>query len=186
MIINDARNPQWVDDLRMAINVEVDFDDLDYDYAPYTVTADDETEHGKQLYSDLIAGNYGIIAEPTPKTLEELQNGLIAKVSEIRAELNEKGVIFDRMQYLLDQASRDRLRGAIYDAEESGGDLVEYERLPSEWVTLTIESAKNLRSRLAQQATQITSAQRTHDLAIRELKTTEEAKAYDVTSGWPT
>lgn len=64
--INSVRNPVWVDYAQTAINVEVDFDELDEEYVPFTATPNDVEAHGVLIYNNAIAGVYGPIADFVP------------------------------------------------------------------------------------------------------------------------
>ena len=61
--INSARNPQWADYAQTMINIEVDFDELDDEYVPFTAVANDPEEHGQRLYNNAVNGDYGPIAD---------------------------------------------------------------------------------------------------------------------------
>lgn len=60
--INSARNPKWVDEANTAIDLEVDFDELDEAYVPFTAAQYDAETWGRTLYQNAINGDYGAIA----------------------------------------------------------------------------------------------------------------------------
>ena len=60
--INNARNPKWADYAQTAINIEVDFDELDEEYVPFTAISDDTEAHGRTIYENAVNGDYGEIA----------------------------------------------------------------------------------------------------------------------------
>lgn len=64
--INNVRNPKWANFQQTLIDVEVDFDELDEEYVPFTAMADDVEPHGVIIYNNAIAGNYGTIAAFDP------------------------------------------------------------------------------------------------------------------------
>lgn len=64
--INSVRNPIWVNYAQTLIDVEVDFDELDEEYVPFTASANDVEPHGILIYNNAIAGLYGPIADFVP------------------------------------------------------------------------------------------------------------------------
>ena len=64
--INSVRNPVWADFQQTKINVEVDFDELDEEYVPFTADPNDVEPHGVEIYNKAIAGDYGPIADWVP------------------------------------------------------------------------------------------------------------------------
>jgi hypothetical protein len=68
--INSARNPRWANAAQTRIDLEVDFDELDEVYVPFTAEASDPEEHGRTLFSNASNGDYGpVAAYVTPETL---------------------------------------------------------------------------------------------------------------------
>jgi hypothetical protein len=61
--VNDVRNPKWINAEHTLLNCEVDFDELDEVYVWFTADPNDIEEHGRQIYADCVAGNYGEIEE---------------------------------------------------------------------------------------------------------------------------
>lgn len=61
--INSARNPKWAHYDHRAINLEVDFDELDEEYVEFTAHPDDIVSWGPELYNRAVAGEFGEIAE---------------------------------------------------------------------------------------------------------------------------
>lgn len=61
--INSVRNPIWVDYAQTKIDVEVDFDEIDEEYVPFTASPNDCEPHGVLIYNNAIAGVYGPIAD---------------------------------------------------------------------------------------------------------------------------
>lgn len=64
--INSVRNPQWADYAQTMIDMEVDFDELDEVYVPFTATANDPESHGVTLWNNAVNGDYGTISAYTP------------------------------------------------------------------------------------------------------------------------
>ncbi|HAT1681576.1 TPA: DUF4376 domain-containing protein [Klebsiella oxytoca] len=86
-VITDARNGQY--DGNGNITAEVRFDnDVNPDgsprYLPYTATAHDPADYGRQLYAGLKAGKYGEV-QPFTVTPEMVQAAKEAKHAEINA-----------------------------------------------------------------------------------------------------
>lgn len=61
--VNSVRNPRWADYNQTAVNLEVDFDELDEEYVEFTATPHDTEAHGVDLYNRAIAGEFGSIAD---------------------------------------------------------------------------------------------------------------------------
>lgn len=61
--VNSARNPQWANTAQTAINLEVDFDELDEQYVPFTATSYDSMDYGVDIYNRAVAGEFGEIAD---------------------------------------------------------------------------------------------------------------------------
>lgn len=74
MIVNNfsytaARNPKWSNSAHTAIDIEVNFDHLDFEYVPFTADPNDLGEaHSVEIYNRAVAGDFGTIAayEPQP------------------------------------------------------------------------------------------------------------------------
>lgn len=64
--INSARNPRWADSANTIIDLEVDFDELDEVYVPFTANQNDVEEWGRTLFQNAVNGDYGAIAEFQP------------------------------------------------------------------------------------------------------------------------
>ena len=60
--VNDVRNPKYINAEQNLIDCEVDFDELDENYVPFTANPNDIEIHGKQIYADCVAGKYGTVA----------------------------------------------------------------------------------------------------------------------------
>ena len=95
-----ARNPKWVDANHNMIDLEVDLVPLDEEWLPYTCSPTDVVAHSRELYRRAVAGDFGQIADETPRTEEDMW----APVHEDRIEVSnealvqillEKGVLTD-------------------------------------------------------------------------------------------
>lgn len=68
--INSVRNPVWANSEHTAIDLEVDFDEEDAEYVPFTASVNDPETYGVELYNNAIAGNYGPIGDkPLPENI---------------------------------------------------------------------------------------------------------------------
>lgn len=91
--INSVRNPIWADFQKTIINVEVDFDELDEEYVPFTASPQDREPHGVEIYNNALNGMYGpvqdfvlpenIIGEEAIKTLRTIRDGLLQETDYI-------------------------------------------------------------------------------------------------------
>lgn len=87
--VNSARNPQWANTAQTAINIEVDFDELDEQYVPFTATSYDSMEYGVDIYNRAVAGEFGAIADfvpPANYTGDKALGVLRAKRNDLLAE----------------------------------------------------------------------------------------------------
>lgn len=66
-----ANNPKWVNQNHTLINLTVRFEEIDEDL-PFTADPNDLEEHGRDIFARAVAGEFGIVAEWTPPTTEEL------------------------------------------------------------------------------------------------------------------
>lgn len=66
-----ANNPKWVDQAHTSIELIVHFEEIGQE-VPFHATPNDTEEHGRDIYTRAIAGEFGSIAEWTPPTTEEL------------------------------------------------------------------------------------------------------------------
>jgi hypothetical protein len=60
--INSAQNPKWADASNTMIDLEVDFDELDELYVPFTAQLSDPEEWGRTLFENAVNGDYGEVA----------------------------------------------------------------------------------------------------------------------------
>ena len=66
-----ANNPKWVNQAHTSIELTVRFEEINEDL-PFHATPNDVEEHGRDIYTRAAAGEFGVIAEWTPPTIEEL------------------------------------------------------------------------------------------------------------------
>ncbi len=98
-----ANNPKWVDQAHTSIELTVRFEEIDEDL-PFHATPSDVEEHGRDIYKRAKDGEFGVIAEWTPPTTEQLA----AKARGQRDEL-----LFE-----VDSIVGNPLRWASFSAEE--------------------------------------------------------------------
>lgn len=78
--VNSARNPIWANYEKTAINLEVDFDELDEIFVDFTASSSDPEPHGADLYNRAIAGEFGEIADfPIPDNIVGEEAMVIAR-----------------------------------------------------------------------------------------------------------
>jgi hypothetical protein len=67
MNYTDVKNPQWVNAEHTLINCDVDFDDLNEQYVPFTANPSDTSNpSSKQIFDECAAGIWGDVAEYIP------------------------------------------------------------------------------------------------------------------------
>lgn len=88
--ILSARNPQWANEDRTAINCLVRTNTL-HQEVPFTATPNDSEAHGREIFSRCIAGEFGEIApmEPQPSKQPLLQPDIPAKYHRVERFLLE-------------------------------------------------------------------------------------------------
>jgi hypothetical protein len=80
MNYSQVKNPIWSNAEHTAIDCEVDFDDLEENFVPFTANPlDTSNPASKEIYDQCIAGDYGTIGEyappqPIPPTAEGNKN----------------------------------------------------------------------------------------------------------------
>lgn len=84
--INDVRNPVWADYNQTAVNLEVDFDELDEEYVAFTADPNDSMDYGVDLYNRAIAGEFGEIA-PWPVPLNPTSEESLDVLRAVRTQL---------------------------------------------------------------------------------------------------
>lgn len=97
LTLESAKAPQWADAAKTAINVTVRFKEIPGEDLPFTATANDPEEHGRDIYARAVAGEFGAVAAyvappplppsvPTAVTMRQvrlalLNAGLLSRVS---------------------------------------------------------------------------------------------------------
>lgn len=66
-----ANSPKWADQAHTIIDLTVRFEEIDEDL-PFTATPNDTEEHGRDIFERAKKGEFGVIAEWTPPTTEQL------------------------------------------------------------------------------------------------------------------
>ena len=61
--INGVRNPKWMNAEHTSLDCEVDFNELDEVYVPFTANKNDNYSWSKIIFDDCVAGKYGEIEE---------------------------------------------------------------------------------------------------------------------------
>ena len=98
--IKAARNPQWVDSNHNMIDLEVNFEELEEEWLPYTSYSQDVCEHSRTLYTRAAAGEFGEVSTEYTVTEDDLWTPVVQNTSEVSTEalvqiLLEKGVVTD-------------------------------------------------------------------------------------------
>lgn len=105
--VAQARNPKYIDPQHTMIDIEVDFDELDYDWVPFTCMDDaNDLPHVKDIFDRAVAGEWGPV-EPfvTPPDI----TGALAirdyKLDIARA-LNDLAEIKGRVDYAIQSSAK--------------------------------------------------------------------------------
>ena len=98
--ITEARNPQWVTSDHNQIDLEVNFEELEEEWLPYTCAPTDVCEHSRTLQSKAVAGDYGEVRTEYTITDDDLWTPVTNTITTVSKEslvqiLLEKGVLTD-------------------------------------------------------------------------------------------
>jgi hypothetical protein len=74
MDYSTVSEPQWADTGHTGILCRVRFAAFDID-VPFIAMSDDPHEHGRQIFAELIAGEYGPIADYVPPVSDAQDSG---------------------------------------------------------------------------------------------------------------
>jgi hypothetical protein len=86
MNYTNVTNLKWANQEHNLIDCEVTFDQIGN--VPFTATPNDTEEHGRDIYTRALAGEFGEIAEWTPPTTEELAANARGQRDNLLAELD--------------------------------------------------------------------------------------------------
>lgn len=95
MQLKYAKNPKWSNATRTSIDITICWDAWDTEF-PFTATENDPEEHGRDIYSLALAGEYGVVAEFTPPTPDSLE----VQATNIRNDRNGRLASTDWTQML--------------------------------------------------------------------------------------
>ena len=98
--IDAARNPKWTNADHNMIDIEVNFNELEEEWLPYTCSPNDVVEHSRTLYTRAANGEFGSVSDETPIVEDDLWTPQLTTISEVSSEslvqvLLEKGIISD-------------------------------------------------------------------------------------------
>jgi hypothetical protein len=72
--LNSLSNPRWVDAEQTMIDCEITTSQFEDEILPFTASAEDCEPHGRLIFTDIINGKYGDIAEYIPVVQPEINN----------------------------------------------------------------------------------------------------------------
>lgn len=82
-----ANNPKWVNQDHTSIDLTVRFEEINEDL-PFTATPYDVEEHGRDIFERAKNGEFGVVAEWTPPTTEELAQQARWKRNDLLSEVD--------------------------------------------------------------------------------------------------
>ena len=82
-----ANNPKWVDEAHTSIELTVRFEEINEDL-PFHATPYDTEEHGRDIFTRAAAGEFGVVAEWTPPTTEQLSRNIRIQRDSLLQELD--------------------------------------------------------------------------------------------------
>lgn len=76
-ILTSLSNPRWADEAHTMIDCVITTSQFGEESLPFTASANDVEEHGRAIFADIVAGNYGSIAEylPPPEPVQPVVEG---------------------------------------------------------------------------------------------------------------
>ena len=117
-----AKSAKWVDKEHTLINLIVRFEEIDEDL-PFTANPNDSEEHGRDIYARAVAGEFGVIAEWTPPTTEELAANARAKRDYLLQEID--GIVGNPLRWASfsteQQTAWANYRQALLDVPQQAG-----------------------------------------------------------------
>lgn len=71
------KNPQWANAEHTAIDCNITTSQFGDEVLPFTASQNDVEPHGRAIFSDIVAGTYGPIAEyvPPPEPVQPVTGG---------------------------------------------------------------------------------------------------------------
>lgn len=61
-----VKNPKWANYTKTTINCEVNFDGVEEEFVLFTATLDDIYEHGKEIFTKCVSGDFGVVGDYIP------------------------------------------------------------------------------------------------------------------------
>ena len=115
MQIKNVKTPQWANAEHTMIDVTLETDT--YGEIPFSASPDDVEAHGREIFADAVAGEFGPVAEYMAHvpTAEEIRAGKIAEMARIEAELGMTRVMRESMLMTLPDCYQ---RTKIQEAED--------------------------------------------------------------------
>lgn len=65
-LLTSLSNPRWANAEHTAIDCEITTSQFGEEVLPFTASANDVEPHGRAIFADIVAGNYGSIADYVP------------------------------------------------------------------------------------------------------------------------
>lgn len=130
----------------------------------------------------LEAGN---TPEPaTGGTLADLKAALLQAATSKRWEVETGGINLTGLRVATAKADQDRITSVMVNAAAAGVTTVDF-KAESGWITLSLAQIQTVASSIALHVQACFSAERAHHEAVEALVLLEDARAYDVSTGWP-
>ena len=63
--LTSLKDPKWANEEQTSINCVITTSQLGTEELPFTASPSDPEAHGRQIFADLVAGKYGLIADYT-------------------------------------------------------------------------------------------------------------------------
>jgi hypothetical protein len=64
--LTSLTNPRWADEANTMIDCEITTSQFGDEVLPFTASANDVESHGREIFADIVAGNYGEIGAYVP------------------------------------------------------------------------------------------------------------------------
>ncbi|QKV52384.1 DUF4376 domain-containing protein [Comamonas antarctica] len=125
-----------------------------------------------------------VTSTPQAATLADLQGELLRAAAAHRWAVETGSIVVAGVRVATAIEDQNRITSVVANATLAGVESVDF-KAASGWVSLSIAQLTDIAGAIARHVQRCYTAERAHADAIDALKSLEEARAYDITSGWP-
>jgi Domain of unknown function (DUF4376) len=176
-------NPIWANAQQTLINCQIEHPE--YGLIPFTASADDPEQHGKDIHAAILAGEHGAIGVYVPPPAETPEQ-MWLRIKAERDRRSEAGgfpvqIEGETKWFHSDVKSRTQQLGmVIMGATLPTG--IDWKTMDGSFVAMTPALAQAIFAAGAAQEQAVFAAAQTHRVA---MESSAEPSAYDFSGGWP-